>query len=210
LNAHSWPEIYFPRIGWIEFEPTAYQPEIIRPEKEAELPTVADQPATQTQKFLFRLTNTSLLYWISPLIIIVLLVVFYFSILERLWILRRAPANAVALLFQRYYRAGRPLAGARTRAETAYEFTSRLIRTIDEMDARFHRTKQLKTIRENAQQLTSLYLLSMFSNHSIDRKNASRAFTLWRHLRLQLLIARLQRYILQLRNRIFILRSKLD
>ncbi len=57
LNAHSWPEIYFPEIGWIEFEPTAYQPEIVRPEKEAEIPAVVDQPATQTQKFLFQLTK---------------------------------------------------------------------------------------------------------------------------------------------------------
>jgi transglutaminase-like putative cysteine protease len=27
-NAHSWPEIYFPGIGWVEFEPTAGLPEI--------------------------------------------------------------------------------------------------------------------------------------------------------------------------------------
>jgi transglutaminase-like putative cysteine protease len=25
LSAHSWPELYFPRIGWVPFEPTAYQ-----------------------------------------------------------------------------------------------------------------------------------------------------------------------------------------
>jgi hypothetical protein len=30
-NAHSWVEVYFPRYGWIEFEPTASQPAIIRP-----------------------------------------------------------------------------------------------------------------------------------------------------------------------------------
>jgi transglutaminase-like putative cysteine protease len=29
-DAHAWPEIYFPTIGWVEFEPTAAQPEIIR------------------------------------------------------------------------------------------------------------------------------------------------------------------------------------
>ncbi len=31
-DAHSWVEVYFPRYGWIEFEPTAAQPNIIRPE----------------------------------------------------------------------------------------------------------------------------------------------------------------------------------
>ena len=30
-DAHSWVEVYFPRYGWIEFEPTAAQPAIIRP-----------------------------------------------------------------------------------------------------------------------------------------------------------------------------------
>jgi transglutaminase-like putative cysteine protease len=29
-DAHAWPEIYFPGLGWVEFEPTVSQPEIIR------------------------------------------------------------------------------------------------------------------------------------------------------------------------------------
>jgi hypothetical protein len=29
-NAHAWPEVYFPSIGWVEFEPTVSQPEIVR------------------------------------------------------------------------------------------------------------------------------------------------------------------------------------
>ncbi len=30
-NAHSWVEVFFPGLGWIEFEPTAAQPFIVRP-----------------------------------------------------------------------------------------------------------------------------------------------------------------------------------
>ena len=30
-NAHSWPEVYFPGYGWIEFEPTISEPPLIRP-----------------------------------------------------------------------------------------------------------------------------------------------------------------------------------
>lgn len=33
-NAHSWPELYFGELGWIEFEPTAGQPEIVRPQRQ--------------------------------------------------------------------------------------------------------------------------------------------------------------------------------
>jgi transglutaminase-like putative cysteine protease len=31
LNAHAWPEVYFPGIGWVEFEPTGIQPVLSRP-----------------------------------------------------------------------------------------------------------------------------------------------------------------------------------
>lgn len=30
-DAHAWPEVYFPGIGWVEFEPTASQPVLSRP-----------------------------------------------------------------------------------------------------------------------------------------------------------------------------------
>jgi len=30
-NAHAWPEVYFPNIGWVEFEPTVNQAELTRP-----------------------------------------------------------------------------------------------------------------------------------------------------------------------------------
>jgi transglutaminase-like putative cysteine protease len=31
LNSHAWPEVYFPNIGWVEFEPTAGQAALDRP-----------------------------------------------------------------------------------------------------------------------------------------------------------------------------------
>lgn len=34
-DSHAWPEVYFPGIGWVEFEPTVSQPDIIRPLGEA-------------------------------------------------------------------------------------------------------------------------------------------------------------------------------
>ena len=30
-NAHAWVEVYFPRFGWVEFEPTAAEPLLVRP-----------------------------------------------------------------------------------------------------------------------------------------------------------------------------------
>ena len=36
-DAHAWPEVYFPGFGWVEFEPTASQPPILRPSGEEEM-----------------------------------------------------------------------------------------------------------------------------------------------------------------------------
>jgi transglutaminase-like putative cysteine protease len=36
-NAHTWVEIYFPRYGWIEFEPTVSEEPLIRPERDEDL-----------------------------------------------------------------------------------------------------------------------------------------------------------------------------
>jgi transglutaminase-like putative cysteine protease len=38
-NAHAWPEVYFPGIGWVEFEPTASEPPLHRPSGEIESET---------------------------------------------------------------------------------------------------------------------------------------------------------------------------
>lgn len=38
LNAHAWPEVYFPSIGWIEFEPTGNQDPLARPNRPEDTP----------------------------------------------------------------------------------------------------------------------------------------------------------------------------
>ncbi len=35
-DSHAWPEVYFPAFGWIEFEPTAGEPVLIRPRSQDE------------------------------------------------------------------------------------------------------------------------------------------------------------------------------
>jgi transglutaminase-like putative cysteine protease len=36
LDAHAWPEVYFPGIGWVEFEPTGNQNPLVRPDRPEE------------------------------------------------------------------------------------------------------------------------------------------------------------------------------
>jgi transglutaminase-like putative cysteine protease len=54
-DAHAWPEVYFPGLGWIEFEPTSSQPPISRPldeelprsEAEASMPGETEEEARE-------------------------------------------------------------------------------------------------------------------------------------------------------------------
>lgn len=194
LNAHSWAEVYFPGIGWVEFEPTASQPEIERMETEAEI-LAANEPSTAAEKFLFQITSTGILYWVSPFAIAVVLVVVYFAFIERLWILSLTPVKAITLMYRGYYRLGRPLAGPRAQAETASEFTDKLTRSIEGIRNRSGVSKSLKHFKGEAQQLTHIYLLSLFSDHLTNKYDAKKSLAVWKRLRKQILIARLQDFI---------------
>ncbi len=43
-NAHAWPEVFFPNYGWVEFEPTASEAPLVRPEHAA--PSLASADST--------------------------------------------------------------------------------------------------------------------------------------------------------------------
>lgn len=44
-DAHAWPEVFYPGIGWVEFEPTSSQPDILR------LPGVSEETNLDTLPF---------------------------------------------------------------------------------------------------------------------------------------------------------------
>jgi hypothetical protein len=56
-DAHAWPEVFFPGIGWVEFEPTASQRPLIRPAVLASSPTETPLPLlpSPAQRFRSRL-----------------------------------------------------------------------------------------------------------------------------------------------------------
>ncbi|GAB4503324.1 MAG: transglutaminaseTgpA domain-containing protein [Anaerolineales bacterium] len=48
LNAHAWPEVYFPGLGWVEFEPTANQSPLIRPNLPETSETAPETPSNES------------------------------------------------------------------------------------------------------------------------------------------------------------------
>lgn len=207
LNAHSWVEVYFPEIGWVEFEPTAAQPEIERQEAdENPIAKEEDKPEKPISEFLFRLINLDVLIWLSPLMLFGLLAALYYGIIERLLLLNLEPSVAIALLYKRFYRSGRPLVGSYTRGETAQEFTAKLIHAVDQVWTRIKPTRISNRTRSNIQQLTDLYQSSLFKDQTAQVDDVKAALHVWGNLRIQLIAARisnrLSRTIHNLRSRI--------
>ena len=121
---------------------------------------------------------------------ILVLLLLYFTLIERWWFMRLAPEVAIERMYRRLYRLGRPLAGERVRAETAREFTQRLIDKVLEIKERSRFRKLFSSARQDIVLLTDLYQDMMFSRNSMHRNDSGRAFNTWKHLRLRLMIAR--------------------
>jgi transglutaminase-like putative cysteine protease len=194
LNAHSWAEIYFPEIGWIEFEPTASQPEIDR--SLTDEAALADQTSDSTTRDLlnrFRIEKTIDL--ITPIAIIFLVLLLYFAVIERWRYLRLAPALAIEKIVRKLYRQGRSLAGERTRAETAYEFKQKLVDQMNTMEKKSIVKRLLLSSQNDIESLTDLYQATLFSQNHIQKNDVKKALKAWKHLRVRLLIARMNSFI---------------
>ena len=66
-EAHSWPEVYFPEVGWIPFEPTAGRPILPRwtPEQAAPIPAPGPPEEPSAPDFTWQ-WNWQMLFWLLP------------------------------------------------------------------------------------------------------------------------------------------------
>ena len=189
MHAHSWAEIYFPEIGWVEFEPTASQPEIELPPSKAEITNTA--PDETASRLLNRFRLEMLAYWVSPFAILFFALVLYFLWIEPWLYMRMPPATAVEKMYRQLYRLGRSLAGERTKAETAYEFMEKLNTQTNTIRERSRFTAYLFHIQRDVKSLTDVYQNSMFAPHIMSKNDVRTALNTWKQLRLRLLAARI-------------------
>jgi transglutaminase-like putative cysteine protease len=187
-DAHSWAEVYFPGIGWIEFEPTASLPEIER--TGASIPASLEDRSGEdsASELLSRFRAEQILLWSSPLLVVLMSAILYFAFLERWRVLRLSPEAAADVVYQRFYRAARPLAGAWTRAETSTEFLYKVTFGLSVIQRRTRFKKISAATCVNATRLTDIYQASLFKRQKIHKRDAVTAWRTWRHLRGQLFI----------------------
>jgi transglutaminase-like putative cysteine protease len=192
MNAHSWAEVYFPTIGWVEFEPTSSIPEVVHKEKENITSTTQQPQADKTISNLllrFRLIKVS--YIVLPILAILFGWILYFTVIERWRYASLAPAIAIDIIYRKFYGAGRPLVGERTSAETSQEFTDKLTAALNHKQAQSRFKKYYARIQSEVMLLTAIYQSMLFRNIQTQKKDFATVWRAWTSLRWRLWFTRI-------------------
>lgn len=184
-NAHAWVEIYFPNIGWVEFEPTPNQLPPVRPGQidDGSRPSVSLPPAGQEAALGLHLERTHLGRLILALLLAsVPLACLPFLPLESWWLSVLPIERAFEVIFRRLYRRGRSLGiqlnASRTPNDFALAFSAAMERHADDRGQAL-----AASLRADLDCLTGLYNRLLFSAHpprEVERQAAIRA---WARLR---------------------------
>jgi hypothetical protein len=186
LNAHTWVEIYFPHYGWVEFEPTASQPLIARPEPESgeglamddfeasgrrrereekELdagiaPETAGIPIVGTGPW-------SMALWGGAL---VLLVIGGVMVSRYLWTSEARNSSPVERIYENMARYAQLIGIGWSAHQTPYEYAAALVEALPQG-------------RPQIVQITDLYVKERFSSKGTDEGELEEIKEAWRALR---------------------------
>jgi transglutaminase-like putative cysteine protease len=194
--AHSWVEIYFANIGWVEFEPTPSQPAIFHEdENESIASTVATQPVKEAPsgKSVSFLASMVAEAWI-PILILSFCGLVWIS-LDSFRLKRLDPSRAIQLLYRRLRRLSRPITGPLSKNQTAYFHASCLTQSLSTIEASSRFRSWLTPSHHEIQKLTDLFSRSLFAPQPSTRADADEALKHWSRLRWRLILANVLRVI---------------
>jgi hypothetical protein len=186
-NAHSWVEIFYTDIGWVEFEPTAGLPAIDR-QNEQFMQRVFPYPLKKNDIPTELGFTDILLSFFSKLSIGILLFGIISSIalwLESIILFLQPVTLSPTQIFRRMEKLGSRVAGNKT-GETPYEYSDRLKSRMNSI--RTQRVSETCSVIGEIELITDLYVLSSFSKNPITRNQVSLVIHSWRRLHLRLLI----------------------
>ena len=190
-NVHSWAEIYFPGIGWIEFEPTANQPPFPRPGDAAAqnnpavgLPTPVPGIESWATQFNWSILRQPIKYleWVLAGLAIYLLLRPILPIES--WLLTLRPADkAITAIYHRLYRQGRAWGVAADASRTPHEFADAFSAQLERFAGNQRLAPVIATLHTDLDWLTELYARLLFSPHPPTRSEHRQAVQAWRRLR---------------------------
>jgi len=147
-DSHSWVEIYFPRIGWVPFEPTAARPALDRQplvahDEEQDLIPVLEAPLSP---------GSGSIAWRGLLLAGLALAGTLgaaWAVLDELRLQRLSPAARATEVYRRMRRLGQALQTPSTPGDTPHEFSAALGIRLTEIGSRMRRASYaLRMVRD--------------------------------------------------------------
>jgi len=185
-NAHAWPEIYFPGIGWVEFEPTASLPEISRPVvRPAPQPVPGASPDISWKDWLMEQWRSLTISTAGWMLLAVAGCTGIFAIWQasEIWFLQLMPApRAICSLYTRLENNSQRLLPGLIRGHTPHELKDALIHQMEKMEKRPFRTTP-ETVSREVEQIVSLYEEQVFSQKAPEQPQIRAGIKAWAHLR---------------------------
>ena len=183
LHAHSWVEIYFSGVGWVEFEPTANEPAITlpgqTPQQQVSTAPLTHKAEAFAKKGFFAQPNY--FPFMSVLAIIILFMAWWFLRTQGLL----GASDSIGSMYQHVYQHGATIYKDTPIYETPSVFASQLKKKLG-TQYRF-----LRAAAVEIDVLTNLYLKETYSAHPIDEQEHRQAVKTWRKLSWRLLYARM-------------------
>jgi hypothetical protein len=181
-HAHSWVEIYFSGVGWVAFEPTGGQPEIVRTEIQAELANNSSVPPTPFEPVWVRLARR--VGWGAAGVFLLALLGFAGWNLLDIWRFRHlSPDETIEKLFSRLYPAGERLAVQTQRGATPYEFANTFAQRMTTLSLQ---QRFLSLAKEEILTLTEYFVWAAYAPGPLSEADRLSALKIWRTLRLRL------------------------
>jgi transglutaminase-like putative cysteine protease len=185
--AHSWVEIYFAEIGWVEFEPTASQPAILYAQEGEAIAPVAAPQAEESFGTQFTLFFQRLNLWFAALVLVAFL--FAWAAWDSMRLAHLHPSRAIQLLYTRLRRLARPVSGTLSINQTAHQYASHLTARLSGLMDRPRFGTWLSPSSDEVHHLTELYARSLFAPSPLTRADVTSAVSTWSRLRWRLLLA---------------------
>ncbi len=181
-DAHSWVEVYFPEIGWVEFDPTGGRPAIERAETAPVSSEIPNLELAQRPRNMVQIDGPIVLG--SVLLGLVTAWMTWVFFLDPLRLRHLAPGEALLTLYERLRLHASHLAIESSPGDTPYEFQTALL------DGLADRSPQIK---DHASALIAAHVQSTFGRGTIDRTLSARHLRAWRGLSTRLWLKRLAR-----------------
>jgi hypothetical protein len=199
-DAHAWAEVYFPEIGWVEFEPTAGRSAIGRTSEIPPLELLDQEESPGPEGVELVLPGRDRLGWLGWLalpggLVFLALVTAGWLAADGWWLRRLRPAAAAAMLYGRLRHHGQGLAVPMQAGDTPYEFTASMVERVTRLARAGRRRDLLTPAAREVRCLADFYVQASYTPNLPTAVDRAQAVQTWQRLRWRLWLARVWRRV---------------